>query len=211
MATYIGANGQVWETWVTHGSGTTTSTTSNIDPWSQWNVIDSTSMTTSQVVWGGWTNTTQVVSQRGATELGGLWLESHGSSRPYAPPPPPDPRKESIRKTRQHVRALRARVANRKATALLLENLDEVQSEDWRVNKRFEVTAPSGNTYRIRHGLAGNIELTHGPARRAHVSSRNPRYCCHVVAACPIEDNVLTQKLWLETREGEFLAMANPA
>lgn len=129
---------------------------------------------------------------------------------------PLDPRNISIGVTRERVRALRARVAQRRAEQLLLENLTEQQRESWKHNRFFSVDSADGRrTYRIRSGITGNVLVI----RDADVPWHKPRrpdgvlraYCCHLTpnAQCPVEDNVLAQKLWLEAREEDFLAMAN--
>jgi hypothetical protein len=126
-------------------------------------------------------------------------------------------RAQLLRRTRERSRALRSKVASRVAEELLLDHLTPAQREEWVTHRYFHVeTADGRRRYRIDYGLAGNIHLVkcdepvtgkHGIPLRA-----GNRFCAHVYhpdGPIPNEDNVLAQKLLLETSEEEFLAMAN--
>lgn len=97
--------------------------------------------------------------------------------------------------------------ARDKARQLLLAQLDDRQRVDLASNGYFELETiqPSGERrrYRIHRGRSGNVERVDQEGRRLR------RYCIHPVMACPDEDTMLTQKLWLEHNEELFLRTAN--
>lgn len=110
---------------------------------------------------------------------------------------------------------LRENIAQRRARALLLEMLDEAQTEQWEREKAFTIETADGlRQYRIRHGVAGNITLIKDGDRAAAPGSYLRRYCFHAYypgGDMPVEDNVLAQKLFIEADEEGFLALANDA
>ena len=57
--------------------------------------------------------------------------------------------------------------------------------------------------YRIHKGRTGNIQLLDGQDKVIKC------FCIHPREQCPLDDNVLAQKLLLETNEEEFLRVAN--
>lgn len=126
-------------------------------------------------------------------------------------------RQAGISQTRVRARQMRARVAQRRAAQLLLENLTEQQAKEWKTHKHFHIESVDGRrTYRIVYGIQGNVHVVQdkdcppGTPRRTDGALRG--YCCHLADPdeCPVEDNLLAQKLWIQTREKEFLALANP-
>jgi hypothetical protein len=187
-------------------------------------------MTTSDGVWTAWVTTTSTTSNavfnNGTALLTGdltseAWLSWNtvtpvtvtGTGYYQAPSLAPvqlSARDVGIRANRDRAHAMRARVAQRRAEALLVENLDDTQMEEWEAHGYFHVeTADGRRRYQIRRGLAGNVTLVRDGDVERPAPHGIARYCCHVVGPYPIEDNVLTQKLWLESREGEFLRLAN--
>jgi hypothetical protein len=107
---------------------------------------------------------------------------------------------------------LRAKLAERRAEALLREHLDETQWRDWTAHKRFHVqTADGERVYEIRRGRAGNIYLVKGVnPRQPHVK----RFCFHEYhpnGRVPVADNVLAQALFIQYDEERFLELANPS
>lgn len=194
----------VWDTWVQTGT-TNVSTSSWIESnsWIEWQTsptqfIQTGTMATT--VWANW-----------QTNPSGLQL--------YAAPPPvvPDPRADLVRKQRSRSADLRRKVAGRRAENLLLENLTAEQREEWAAGRAFTVlTAGGKRAYKISYGLAGNVRLVR--ADEAPIGKRGlplqvgARFCAHVYhpeGLIPNEDNVLAQKLLIESNEEEFLAMAN--
>jgi hypothetical protein len=171
-------------------------------------------------VWNTWTSTTAVTAV-----LPPAWLEWNRNGtvlhswpaleRRQPPPLPPQlspeakwklDRRTAIDTRRQRVAALRKRVADRKAEALLLEHLDEAQRAEWAEKDSFTVyTAGGDRRWMIRRGLAGNVYL---------MEPRMQRFCIHEYhpdGRVPLADNVLAQKLLLEADEQRFLEIANVA
>lgn len=128
-------------------------------------------------------------------------------------------RRHLVTRNRMKAAAIRKKQAERKAEALLLEVLSETQAEEWEKKKAFHVhTADGLRTYRIAYGTAGNVFLTEAKqeARGKYNRILRPgdRFCMHVYhpdGAIPHIDNMLAQKLLLESEGGEqeFLRVAN--
>lgn len=95
----------------------------------------------------------------------------------------------------------RAEEAER-AEELLCDHLTDEQRADWERANRFELLV-GGRTYQIARGYQGNIYLMEGGAR---VES----YCIHGDTRLPEADQVLAQKLLLESNPDEFHRVANP-
>jgi hypothetical protein len=93
------------------------------------------------------------------------------------------------------------RVARERAGALLVASLDTGQRLELARERAFTVRAPSGRRYRIGFGTVANIE--------AVGEDGEPFYrLCAGPLALPTPAVMLAQKLMLETREAEFLAIA---
>lgn len=102
-----------------------------------------------------------------------------------------------------------------------MEHLSDRQRESWNEDRCFYVqTADGEREYRIEEGLAGNIWLAKlGVAGDLSTKLGDPlaegmNFCAHVDhpdGHIPYADNVLAQKLLLESPGGEaqFLAIAN--
>lgn len=93
-----------------------------------------------------------------------------------------------------------------KAHELLLHYLSEKQRADLTAHKWFLVDGKSGDRYRIKRegGLTGNIEVLNPDGSVRH------RLCGHDrLAGTPHDDQLLTQKFYLEHHEKEFLRIAN--
>ena len=88
--------------------------------------------------------------------------------------------------------------AEERAEALLLSHLDDVQrwTYDELGKRHFDVLAASGVWYTISHQRSVNVETDHGR-----------RYCLGLPDA-PIADQLLVQKIMLETDEEGFLEQA---
>jgi hypothetical protein len=87
--------------------------------------------------------------------------------------------------------------ARLRAEALLLDWLSPSQRTQYRARGWFEVTTTAGHRYRVRRG--GVVRLD--PRRTA--------YCIEAVSPVPIADEMLANKLLLETDERRFLATAH--
>jgi hypothetical protein len=93
-----------------------------------------------------------------------------------------------------HVRRRQARL---RAEALLWAWLSPTQRRQYRARRWFEVTTASGRRYRVMRGA---------------VVRRDPRgsgYCIEATSPVPVADEMLANKLLLETDERRFLATAH--
>jgi hypothetical protein len=89
------------------------------------------------------------------------------------------------------------RQARLRAEALLWAWLSPAQRKQYRARRWFEVTAASGRRYRILRG---------GVVRR---DPRGSGYCIEATSPVPMADEMLANKLLLETDERRFLATAH--
>ena len=92
---------------------------------------------------------------------------------------------------------VRRRRARLRAEALLWAWLSPAQRGQYRRRGWFEVTAPSGRRYRI---LRGGV---------VRVDPRGSGYCIEATSPVPVADEMLANKLLLETDERRFLATAH--
>jgi hypothetical protein len=92
---------------------------------------------------------------------------------------------------------VRRRQARLRAEALLWAWLSTAQRRQYRVRRWFEVTTASGRRYRV--------------LRRAVVRlhPRGSGYCIEATSPVPVADEMLANKLLLETDERRFLATAH--
>lgn len=186
-----------WYQTIAHAVVTTTSATTITDPWPVWNQTITSS--TTSAIWTNW------MLYPGTTNRGQIVRAAVRSAAPADAA-------ESLRIRQQmhahHEQVTLAKSAARdKARALLLQHLTDRQRIDLASNGYFELETiqPSGERrrYRIHRGRAGNVRRLDEQGREVR------RYCIHPVIACPDEDTMLTQKLWLETQEELFLRTAN--
>jgi hypothetical protein len=89
---------------------------------------------------------------------------------------------------------LRRRQARMRAEALLWAWLSSAQRRQYRARRWFEVTTASGRRYRI---LRGGVVRLH---------PRGSGYCIEATSPVPVADEMLANKLLLETDERRFLA-----
>jgi hypothetical protein len=92
---------------------------------------------------------------------------------------------------------VRRRQARLRAEALLWAWLSPAQRRQYRARRWFEVTAASGRRYRI---LRGGVVRLH---------PRGSGYCIEATSPVPVADEMLADKLLLETDERRFLATAH--
>ena len=92
---------------------------------------------------------------------------------------------------------VRRRKASRRAEALLWAWLSPVQRRQYQARRWFEVTTASGRRYRVLRG---------GVVRR---DPRGSGYCIEATSPVPVADEMLANKLLLETDERRFLATAH--
>ena len=92
---------------------------------------------------------------------------------------------------------VRRRQARRRAEALLWAWLSPDQRAQYRVSGRFDVTTAAGHHYRVCPG--GVVRLEPGGSA----------YCIEATSPVPVADELLANKLLLETDERRFLATAH--
>lgn len=167
------------------------SRTYNDTVWTYWSTGTSTTTVTissatnyNDIVWGHWNSTGTVADQVTTLKLRASEIAA---------------REERLRIRREEEAAAKA-----KAEQLLLEHLDENQKEEYRNVRAFKVVSADGQrVYKIREGWAGNVDLVSPEGKVLK------RYCIHPDIACPVQDNMLAQKLLLETDEQAFIRIAN--
>lgn len=97
--------------------------------------------------------------------------------------------------------------AKARARRLLFSMLSADQQKELEEKNHFHLTVHSRDgsmkVYRIEHGYAGNVKLLGVDGQPVK------RYCIHADYRLPYEDQMLAQKLMLETNEPEFLRIAN--
>jgi hypothetical protein len=92
---------------------------------------------------------------------------------------------------------VRRRQARLRAEALLWAWLSPDQRAQYRVSGRFDVTTAAGHHYRVCPG--GVVRLEPGGSA----------YCIEATSPVPVADELLANKLLLETDERRFLATAH--
>jgi hypothetical protein len=92
---------------------------------------------------------------------------------------------------------VRRRQARLRAEALLWAWLSPTQRKQYRARRWFEVTTASGRRYRI---LQGGV---------VRFDPRGSAYCIEATSPVPVADEMLANKLLLETDERRFLATAH--
>ena len=90
---------------------------------------------------------------------------------------------------------VRRRQARLRAEALLWAWLSPAQRKQYRARRWFEVTTTSGRRYRI---LRGAVVRLH---------PRGSAYCIEATSPVPVADEMLANKLLLETDERRFLSL----
>jgi hypothetical protein len=89
------------------------------------------------------------------------------------------------------------RQARLRAEALLWAWLSPAQRKQYRARRWFEVTTTSGRRYRI---LRGGV---------VRIDTRGSGFCIEATSPVPVADEMLANKLLLETDERRFLATAH--
>jgi hypothetical protein len=92
---------------------------------------------------------------------------------------------------------VRRRQARLRAEALLWAWLSPAQRKQYRARRWLEVTTSSGRRYRVLRG--GVVRL----------DPRGSAYCIEATSPVPVADEMLANKLLLETDERQFLATAH--
>lgn len=111
------------------------------------------------------------------------------------------PEEKEARLVKEAAEKIEAEAAEKKAEALLMMILTDVQKEQYLKDGYFE-TEVNDRVYRLKKGWSGNVEqIINGKA--------SYRYCIHPGEFVPIGDNLIAQLLLLRNNEKEFLEKAN--
>ncbi len=177
--------------------------TNYLSPPSSTAITITSSTVTNDTTWGQWVLTSPTSPQYYAVQTSAgtsqfvwdNWIQTSG----YPPRRVQREEAEYLRSQRHLATERRERheTARNRAEELLLACLDEEQVAQLTTLDRFSVTAASGRVYWIQRGYAGNVR------------SEGRRYCIHGPDNLPHADQMLMQKLLLETNEEGFLDVAN--
>lgn len=174
---------------ITSATITFTTPTYTNGAWQNWVSTGNTSTITFSVdaVWGAWVRS-DLGTRRVQREEAQRWVQesNNGVADIHA----------AVVAAAEERRAQRVE-ASQRAEELLRACLNAEQRDQLTALDRFSVTVPSGRTYWIHRGYAGNVR------------SEGSRYCIHGPMDLPYADQMLMQKLLLETDEAEFLRVAN--
>jgi hypothetical protein len=191
------------------------STSSTADTWYYWN--DTGTSSTTSTVWIQWVGavaSSSTVSSYDTSTGNDVWTcwvvtDSNGTIRQATPSRVAEtPEEIAAREERQRVAAEQRVAASARARQVLLENLTAKQKKEFEKHGWFIVQGQKSNKrYKIMGNVwSGNVH----ELRAANDNTRVASYCCHTPQSmCPLEDNLLAQKLMLETAEEEFLRLAN--
>ena len=197
MATCIvtDCTGQVWRAWTASGTAATSSTAVVWDYWCNGTAVTSPGETdTTGIVWLRWTTCT--TSNTAPVEA--------IAPRPARPLSPEEAERRQAEIERRLVEEeKRRKAAERRARKLLLQCLNLEQKLSYTRTQKFRVEAPSGRVYELRRGWAGNVDELGADGKPVN------RLCIHPGQLIPAEDNLLAQKLMIETDEEAFRRKAN--
>jgi hypothetical protein len=178
--TYPVTNAELWGAWASSTAATSiTVTTSYV----------------TNVTWDNWVTFSNGRRRRvqSSEDLGG-WVREPIQS------PEEDARARQWQEERARQRAeaqQRRHDINARALELLRSCMNDEQRDQLVRLGRFSVAAPSGRVYWIETGYAGNVH------------SNGWTYCIHMRSDIPEGDQMLAQKLMIETDEEGFLRIAN--
>lgn len=163
-----------------------------------------TSGTLNNSVWSNWATNTGILTTNEFRVANGLSPCDYYPLRSIVV----DPREELIRANRVRAQRLRARVQRRAAAhaadELLTSLMTDEQRDEYQRMARIHVVAPDGKRYRIRRGWAGNLEVIDNEDRPVE------RWCVHPRVSVPEADNMIAQKLMIESgRADELRRIAN--
>lgn len=201
-----------WGIW-TNGSSNSTASVSTDGTWVKWCCTTSASTTasvTAPTVWGNWCEGTTSYSTT-ATTNDATWIiwttnatgeaENIQRSPPaYMGPPPETAEAKAERLALEKKAAEDHAQAIEKAEKLLVEHLNDDQKETYRKKKRFTVTSCKGTKYLVGSGRVKELDGKNRPVRDL---------CIHLDWPIPPPDNLLAQKLMIETNEDSFRRIAN--
>lgn len=205
MANYMvtdSSTGQVWLAWTATGTTATSSTAVVWDYWCNGTAGTSPGKTnTTGTVWLRWTTCT-------ASNTAPVEVATARHARPLSAEEAERRAAEADRRQAEIGRRLveeekRRKAAERRAKKLLLQCLNLEQKLSYVRTQKFRVEAPSGRVYELRRGWAGNVEELGADGKPVNM------LCIHPGVRVPEEDNLLAQKLMIETDEEAFRRTAN--
>lgn len=202
----------VWPHWITANTivttGNATSTATAIDlltVWPQW--IQTLRVDTARIQTFP-ADTAITTGNLSTNVIWTIWVQTAGPAvhvhrETEAERVARETREAQARDLAEEQRARRVR-ADQAAEALLVRHLNEVQREQFRKDRHFEILSKDGKRrYRIRHGWGGNVDVFDPSGKPIE------RLCIHPTVPVPYADNMLAQKLLLEADETEFRRIAN--
>lgn len=201
MASYY-----VWGNWV---ADATTNGTINGTAWSYWNNVGTTAVTTLGNPWVYWVAGTAATTTINTNATWDTWNINVTYVAPERTPEQiaADEYRARVARAECEERQARERVdreqAVQRAETLLHEHLNDRQRRALRAHGAFRVKAASGRWYKVGRGHHGQLtEL--GPRGKAV-----NRLCVYATGGCPEADQMLAQKLYLETAEDVLRKAAN--
>lgn len=212
MSTTGAASNAVVELWTNSSTSSTLPPTQKI--WTAWNQkYVATSVTTSATGNNGWLLTAHDFQATSSVNPWPSWNEAYTaswrqlSSTVISAEEVAAQEQWRAARREESIRAEGERaLARERAQTLLRDNLSAAQREELAAKGHFTITILEGEarrTYRIKKGRSRNVQQVDDRGRVLKT------LCAHPMIACPDEDTMLAQKLWLETREREFLQVAN--
>lgn len=198
----------IWTDW---NSTTATINCTNV-AWDTWIYRGTISQSTSS--WTTWCTTTTNTTETTSGSAWITWIDSSSESHIVQPRElTAEERAESERRAeeyreQQRIEAEKYRAAKERAEGFLYEHLTDEQRAQLKREKFFVVVGgKSKKRYKIdgSQGFAGNVAELDGAGREVR------RFCAHLehAANAPVFDHWLAQKLMLQHREDDFLAIAN--
>lgn len=185
--------------------GTVLSASATTATWNGWVTQSSTTSSATVTVWGAWLNggtgaNTATAANAPDPDLLARW-EAQRAER--------EAQWEAERAEREAAQAM----ARARAEETLRAVLDPEQWESWQREQRFELITQSGQRYRIRRGVSGNVRLIEDGEEREALCAHPPTVVLdeegRYVGTMPTEDVVIAQVLALRTDEEAFRRTAN--
>jgi hypothetical protein len=185
-----------WRAW----ASTSTDADFGSNAWTVWcdGTTNTTASCTGCIVWSTWNSSSAIPSTRYVV-IPAPTLSPEEQAKLDAER---ERRREEMRLAEEQ-RAKEQKEAEEKAARLLRQHLSLRQRRAYRRHRAFCVRARDGTQYRLRHGWAGNVEELDKQGRPV------ARLCIHPYAEVPVHDNLLAQKLMLETDPDGFRRIAN--
>ena len=184
-------------TWTAWNNGTANTAITTGTTWSDWNLDQNFSTTSStDVTWNQWATT------GGTASSTWIWWTSGPAASTINYPEPTEEERETARLADEE-RVRQRKEAEERAEKILTENLDDEQRKSYTERKVVPITTAKGRKYLIKKGQAGNVYRIDEHGKEIE------RFCIHPEEVVPDQDTMLAQLLWLRWMEKEFLEIAN--